>query len=132
LTKQSLERFAVSEKRRRTPVRAPSSIADTTSQLVITNHVPDSQVFNSNHAICPDQISSQLVQKIGTSIFDFGVYLGNSKSRFISVVRAFGFPTQFLLRYFKLLIQPIKMLWVGYLVAVTGSKPTVKKLVAMV
>jgi hypothetical protein len=121
---------------------APSSIANTTSQLMVTNHVSDGKVFNSDYAIISNQISSQLVQKISTGIFNFGVYLSYFKSRFVSVTRAFGFPTrnarsgkhlnsiqvnltaQFLLRTFKLLIQPIKMLWVSYLVAVTSSKQT--------
>jgi ABC-type uncharacterized transport system fused permease/ATPase subunit len=82
------------------------------------------------------------MQEISTGIFDFDMYLGYFKSRFMSVTRAFGFPTrnarsgkhlnsiqvnltaQFLLRDFKLLIQPIKMFWVSYLVAITGSKQT--------
>ena len=93
---------------------APSSIANTASQLAVTNHVSNCQVLNSNQIITIDQISSQLVQKIGTSIFDFGVYRSNFKSCFMSVIRAFGFPTQFLLRELKLLIQPIKMPGIAY------------------
>ena len=64
------------------------------------------------------------MQKIGTSIFDFGVYLGYFKSRFISVTRAFGFPTHFLLRYFQLLIQPIKMLWIDYFLPIASTQQT--------
>ena len=137
---------------------SPSSIAKGASQLMVTNArarlevassdacplcglLSNSQVFNSDYTICPDQISSQLVQKIGTGIADseavsrvlatlcayalhFGVYFGYFKPRFMSVTRAFGFPTQFFLRARKFLIQPIKMLWVSYLVAVTGCKQT--------
>jgi hypothetical protein len=118
---------------------APSSIANTvgfyvgsfphktrrtTSQLTITNHVSDGKILNSNYAIVSNQISGQFMQKISTSIFDFGVYLSYFKSRFRSVIRAFGFPTQQLLRHFKLLIQPIKMLWIGYLLSIAGSQQT--------
>ena len=46
------------------------------------------------------------------------------KSRFISVIRAFGFPTQFLLRYSQFVIQPIKMLWISDLFPITGSNQT--------
>ena len=120
----------------------PCSIANTKSKLTVTNHISNSQVFNSNQAIVTNQVCRQLVQKISTSIFDVGVYLGYFKSRFRSVIRVFGFPTQFLLRYFKprrspelnsgacgavhsaLLIQPIKMLWVGYFFSVAGSQQT--------
>ena len=117
----------------------PSSIADTTSQLAVSNHIPNCQDLNSNYAIGSDQISSQLVQKVSTSIADseavsrvlatlcayalhFGVYLGYFKSCFISVIRAFGFPSQFLLRDFKLLIQSIKMLWIGYPYTVASTQ----------
>ena len=102
----------------------PSSIGDRPSQLVVFDHVPDRKVFNSYQAIVPNQIRRQLMQKIGTSIFNFGVYSGYFKSRFVSVTRAFGFPTQFLLRYFKLLVQPIKMLGIGYFFTVAGTNQT--------
>ena len=102
----------------------PSSIANTTSQLVVLDHVSNCQVLNSNQAIFLNQVRRQLVQKISTSIFNFGVYSGYFKSRFMSVTRAFGFPTQFLLRYFQLLIQPIEMLGIGYLFSITGTKET--------
>ena len=103
---------------------SPSSIGNRPRQLAVTNHIPDSKVFNSNQTILSNQTSSQLVQKIGTSIFYFRVYLGYLESRFASVARAFGFPTQFLLRDSKLLIQPIEMLWVGYFFSVTGTNQT--------
>ena len=103
---------------------APSSIGDRPSKLVVLDHVSKCQIFNSNHAIVLNQARSQLVQKIDTSIFDFGVYFSYFKSSFISIVRAFGFPTQQLLRDFELLIQLIKMLWIGYLVSITGSQQT--------
>ena len=92
----------------------PSSIGDRPSKLAVTNHISNCQVFNSNQVVTIDQISSQLMQKIGTSIFNFGVYPSYFKSCFISVIRAFGFPTQFLLRNSKLLIQLVKMLWITY------------------
>ena len=134
----------------------PSSIANTTSQLVVANAralfevassdackrrllLSNCQVLNSNQVVTIDQIGSQLVQKIGTGIADsfavsrvlatlcayalhFGVYLGYFKSCFVSVRGAFGFPTQFLLRYFEFLIQLIKMLWVAYLQTFTGGQ----------
>jgi hypothetical protein len=65
----------------------PSSIRDRPSQLVILDHVSDAQVFNSDYAIGSDQIRSQLVQEIGTRIFDFGLYLSYLESRFRSVTR---------------------------------------------
>ena len=120
----------------------PSSIRYRPSKLVVFNHVSHCQVFNSNQAIVPNQVRRQFVQKIGTSIFNFGVYSSYFMSRFMSVTRAanlpriefevargsafrtFGFPTQFLLRYFKLLIQPIKMLGIGYLFSVTSTNQT--------
>ena len=68
--------------------------------------------------------SSQLVQKIGTSIFNKAVYSSYFKSRFLSVVRAFGFPTQFLLRARKLLIQSIEMLGISYLFTVASTNQT--------
>ena len=70
---------------------SPSSIGDRPSQLVVTNHIPNCQVFNSYQAVRTNQISSQLVEKIGTSIFNFGVYLSYFKSCFISVTRAWLF-----------------------------------------
>jgi hypothetical protein len=103
---------------------SPGCIANTTSQLMVTNHVSDSKILNGDYAVSSNQISSQLVQEISTGIFDFGMYLGYFKSRFMSVIRAFGFPTQFLLRDFKLLIQPIEMLGIGYLFSVAGSQQT--------
>ena len=84
----------------------PRSIRDRPSKLVVTNHIPDCQVFDSYQAIFSYQTSSQLMQKIGTSIFDKTVYFSYCHSRFMSVTRAFGFPTQFLLRCFKFSIQP--------------------------
>jgi hypothetical protein len=121
---------------------SPGCIGNRPSKLMVANHVSNGKVFDSDYAISPDQISSQLMQEISTGIFDFGMYLGYFKSRFMSVTRAFGFPTrnarsgkhlnsiqvnltaQFLLRYFEFLIQPIKMFWVSYLVAITGSQKT--------
>ena len=94
------------------------------ASLLVFDHVSNGKIFNSNYAIGSDQISSQLVQEISTSIFNFGVYLSYFKSRFISVIRAFGFPTQLLLREWQLLIQPIKVLWVSYFFSVTGSQQT--------
>ena len=81
---------------------------------MILDYVSNCQVFNSNQTIRANKASCQLVEKIGTSIFNLGVYLGYFKSRFVSVTRAFGFPTQFLLRCLEFSIQPIKMFWVGY------------------
>ena len=66
----------------------PSCIANTTSQLVVFNHVSNCEVFNNDRAIFFNQASSQLVQEIGTSIFDFGVYSSYFKSRFTEVIRA--------------------------------------------
>ena len=129
LTEKSLERFAVASQRRRTPVRAPSSVTNRPSQLTVTNArarlevassdacplcglLSNCQVLNSNQAVFPNQVRCQLMEKIGTGIFYLGVYRSNFKSCFISVIRAFGFPTQFLhadksfVRCFKLLIQP--------------------------
>ena len=100
---------------------SPSSIRDRPSQLAVLNHVSNRQVFNDNQAIIPNQVCRQLVQKISTSIFNFGVYFSYFKSCFMSVTGVFGFPTQFLLRYFELVIQPIKMLGIGYLLSVTGT-----------
>jgi hypothetical protein len=99
-----------------------SSIANTTSQLAITNHVSHRKVFDSYQAIFFNQTSSQLVQKVSTKVFNFGVYFSHFKSRFMPVVRVFGFPTQLLLRYFELTIQPIKRLWIGYLFAIAGTE----------
>ena len=103
---------------------APSSIGDRPSKLVVLDHISNRQILNSYQAIRTNQISSQLVQKIGTSIFNSCLYPSYFKSCFISVTRAFGFPTQFLLRYFELLIQSIKMLWIGYLFAITSTQQT--------
>jgi hypothetical protein len=55
---------------------------------VVFHYIPNCQVFNSNQVICSDQASSQLVKKVGTSIFNFGVYSSYFKSRFVSVTRA--------------------------------------------
>ena len=120
---------------------SPGSIGNRPSKLTVFDHIPDFQVFNSNQAIRANQISCQLMEKIGTSIADseavsrvlatlcayalhLGVYSSYFKSRFISVTRAFGFPTQFLLRCLKLLIQPIEMLWISYLVTVASTQQT--------
>ena len=103
---------------------APRSIADTSSKLMVLDHISNCQVFKSYQAIFSNQARSQLMQKIGTSIFNLGVYFGYFKSRFISVTRAFGFPTQFLLRCLKFLIQPIEMLGVGYFLTVAGTNQT--------
>ena len=109
----------------------PSSIANRTSHPPYVppirgdaegRGVSYSKIFNSNQVVTIDQISSQLVQKIGTSIFDFGVYLSYFKSRFLSVTRAFGFPTQFLLRHLKLLIQPIEMFRITYFQPFSGGQ----------
>ncbi len=61
------------------------------------------------------------MQEVSTSIFNLDMDLSYLELRFISVIRAFGFPTQFLLRYSEFLIQPIKMLGISYLFAITGS-----------
>ncbi len=66
----------------------PSSITNTTSQQVILNHVSNCQVLNSNQAIFLNQATSQLMQKIGTSILNFGVDSSYFQSRFMSVTRA--------------------------------------------
>ena len=83
----------------------PSSIGDRPSKLVVLDHIPNCQVFNGNQVVTIDQISRQLVQKIGTSIADseavsrvlatlcayalhFGVYPSYFKSRALSVIRA--------------------------------------------
>ncbi len=102
----------------------PRSIANATSKLAVLNHISNCQVFNSNQAIRTNQVSSQLMEKIGTSIFYFGVYLGYFKSRFISVTRAFGFPTQFLLRCFQFSIQPIEMLGIGNFFTIASTQET--------
>jgi hypothetical protein len=73
---------------------APSSIGNRPSQLAVTNHVSDCKILDGDYAIGSHQISSQFVQKISTSIFNFGVYLSYFKLRFVSVTRAFGFPSQ--------------------------------------
>ena len=99
----------------------PSCIGYRSSLLVVFNHVSNPQVFNSNQAIFSNQFGRQLMQKIGTSIFNLSVYLSYLKSRFISVIRAFGLPTQYLLRCFKFLIQPIKILGISNLFLVTGT-----------
>jgi len=103
---------------------SPSCIANTTSQLAVTNHISNGEVFDSYEAIFSNQTGSQLMQKVSPSIFNFGVYPGYFKSRLMSVVRVFGFPTQFLLRHLKFLVQPIKMLWVSYLVAIASTEKT--------
>ena len=92
----------------------PLSVDDRSS---LPNMTINFQVFNSNYALS-EPGEWQLVKEVGTSIFDFGVYFSYLKSCFMSVIGAFGFPTQRLLRDFKFLIQPIKMLWVSYLLAV--------------
>ncbi len=103
---------------------SPSSIGNRPSQLMVSNHVCYCQVLNSNQAIIPNQVCRQLMQKIGTSIFNFGVYFSYFQSRFISVKRAFGFPTQFLLRYREFVIQPLKMLGISYLFPIAGTNQT--------
>ena len=119
---------------------APSGIGDRPSQFAVTNHVSDREVFNSQNAIFSDQPSCQLVQEIGTEVFNFGVYTSYLKSRFISVARAadlagtefrlasgsafrtFGFPAQFLLRYLEFFVQPIEVFRVSYLFAIAGTE----------
>ncbi len=64
----------------------PSGIANTASQLVILDHVSKGKILNSNYAIFLNQASSQLVEEIGTSIFNFGLYFSYFKSRFRSVI----------------------------------------------
>ena len=119
----------------------PSSVTDASSEFMVFDHISNCQVFNSYQTVFSNQASRQLMQKISTSIADseavsrvlatlcayalhFGVYLGYFKSCFISIVRAFGFPTQQLLRDLKLLIQFIKMLWIGYFLPVAGTQQT--------
>jgi hypothetical protein len=101
----------------------PRGITNTTSKLAVLDHVSNREVFDSYQAILLYQTGSQLVQKISTSIFNFGVYPSYFKTRFMPVVRAFGFPIQFLLRRLKLLaVQPIEILRVGYLLTIAGTK----------
>ena len=66
----------------------PSSIANITNQLMVFDHISNRQVFNSYQAIFSDQAECQLVQKIGTGIFDESVYSSYFESRLISVFRA--------------------------------------------
>ncbi len=67
---------------------SPSSIGDRPSQLAVSRHISHCQVLNSNQTIVPNQLCRQLVQKIGTSIFNLGMYLSYFQSRFILVTRA--------------------------------------------
>ena len=84
---------------------APSSIADSTGNRAVFNararlEVASSdacplcgllsyrQILNSYQAIRANQLRCQLVQKIGTGIFDLGVYSSYFKSRLVSVTRA--------------------------------------------
>ena len=66
----------------------PRGIADTSSKLAVLDHVSNCQIFNRNYAIGSHQLSCQLMQKIGTSILNFGVYSSYLKSRALSVIRA--------------------------------------------
>ena len=68
----------------------PSCIRYRASQLAVFNHVSHPQVFDSNQAIFLNQLGGQLMEKIGTSIFNLSVYFSYFKSRFMSVIRAFG------------------------------------------
>ena len=66
----------------------PTSITNTTSKVMITNHILDTKVFNGYPTIILNQIISDLVSEVGTLPFDLEMILCQENDSLTPIVTA--------------------------------------------
>ena len=99
----------------------PPAIGNSQGELVIFDHILNSQRLNSNCLIFAYQLSRGFVQEIFSRIGDFQVNFSYLNSRFPSIFRTFLFTSQILLSFIQAFAMLLEMLGISYLVTVTGS-----------
>ncbi len=100
---------------------APTSVANMECQFMVLHHIFNRQVLNHDGLVFVHQLSSQLMQKIFSTVSYLGVDRGYLLPLFVLVVRPLLFTRQRFLDSSKLRAQPLKVPWISDFVSIAGS-----------
>ena len=99
---------------------SPTNIANTTSKVVITNHIFDTEVFNRYSSVILNQIVSYLMSEVCTLSLNLEMFLCQEFDSLAPIVTAFLFTRDTSLGNSEYCLSLSQIAWILYVLTIAG------------